>query len=176
MRAIAHGGGPLAGSRHSRVSWSCKKHCVCDPRTSPFPSGCVECSTLWWCLCRVGLGPFISLFCVFSTMFFSFESFLRFHCVGTSSTCLTFKLLLLNCTKKRQSKSRAGLCCCGPVWSNLPAAPWCPPELAMPKPPHPQARLVGPVARPVLSVTPPLSCWCLPCAPGLLCGGIHCSD
>lgn len=112
MRAVARGGGPLAGSRHSRVSWSCKKRCVCDPRTSPFLSGCVECSTLWWCLCRVGLGPFISLFCGFSIVFFSFESFLRFHCVGTSSTCLALKLLLLNRTKKGQHKSRAGLCSC----------------------------------------------------------------
>lgn len=102
------------------VSWSCKKRCVCDPRTSCFPLlvlQCVVCvgvTALWWCLCVVSvvlffvvvvLVGFVFFFC--SMVFFSFESFLRFHCLGTLSTCLVFKFLLLNCVKRETIREQS---------------------------------------------------------------------
>ena len=86
-------------------------------------------------LCWFGFCLFI-LSIYFSVVFFSCESFPRFHCAGTLSTCLGFEFLLLNGIKRESVREqswvpRLGRCDLAKLSS--PAALWYPRELAMPK-------------------------------------------
>lgn len=140
------------------LSWCCSVWFVLELK----PCGGVFVVLFWFCLVYF-----------FSILFFSFESFLRFHCLGTLSTCLVFKFLLLNCIKREaireQSKSlRPG----SALWPSAVQLPSCTvvSTWAGDAESHLRTHLVVPVARHVLSVTLTLSCTCLACAKGLLSG------